>query len=52
MAAEYGVLRSTGETERALFLIDKQGILRYIDVHDINTRPDLGELARAMDKLK
>jgi glutaredoxin len=37
----YGVLRPTeGRSERAIFLIDKNGILRYIDVHDIDTQPD------------
>jgi len=29
-------------------VIDKQGIIRYIDVHDINQRPDLDELIRAL----
>ena len=38
----WGILRSTGEAERSLFLIDKQGIIRYIDVHDINSRPGPG----------
>jgi peroxiredoxin (alkyl hydroperoxide reductase subunit C) len=52
LAEELGILRSTGETERALFLIDKEGIIRYIDVHDINSRPDLGPLIRAMQGLR
>lgn len=47
-AARYGVLRSSGEAERALFVIDKQGIIAYIDVHDINLRPPLDELAKAL----
>lgn len=52
LADALGILRSTGETERALFLINKEGIIRYIDVHDINSRPDLGPLIRAMQELK
>lgn len=52
LAQALGILRSTGETERALFLIDKQGVIRYIDVHDINSRPDLGPLVKAMQELK
>ena len=52
LAEALGILRSTGETERALFLIDKEGIIRYIDVHDINSRPDLGPLIKAMQELK
>ncbi|MBF0476057.1 MAG: peroxiredoxin [Deltaproteobacteria bacterium] len=51
VADKYGVLRSNGMTERALFVIDKQGVIRYIDVHDINVRPDLGVLAEELDKL-
>ena len=39
VAQTYGVLRSDGTAERALFVIDKAGIIRYIDVHDINERP-------------
>jgi peroxiredoxin (alkyl hydroperoxide reductase subunit C) len=35
----YGVLRSDGVSERAVFIIDKTGIIRYIQVHDINKRP-------------
>lgn len=47
----YGVLRSDGTSERALFVIDKKGIIRFIDVHDINKRPPLEELVRELDKL-
>ena len=52
VAQKYGVLRSTGVSERALFVIDKNGIIRYIDVHDINKRPPLEDLVRELDKLK
>jgi peroxiredoxin (alkyl hydroperoxide reductase subunit C) len=52
LAEALGILRSTGEAERSLFLIDKEGIIRYIDVHDINSRPDLGPLIKAMQELK
>ena len=52
LAEALGILRSNGEAERALFLIDTQGVIRYIDVHDINSRPDLGPLVEAMHKLK
>jgi peroxiredoxin len=51
VAAEYGILRSDGTAERALFLIDKKGIIRYIDVHDINQRPNLEILVRELRKL-
>jgi len=52
VAKKYGVLRSNGVSERALFVIDKKGIIRYIDVHDINKRPPLEDLANALEKLK
>ncbi len=52
VAQKYGVLRSDGVSERALFVIDKKGIIRYIDVHDINKRPSLEDLAGALEKLK
>ena len=52
VAKKYGVLRSNGVSERALFVIDKNGIIRYIDVHDINKRPSLENLATALEKLK
>ena len=51
VAKKYGVLRSDGVTERALFVIDRKGIIRYIDVHDINERPDLTVLAKELEKL-
>jgi peroxiredoxin len=52
VAKKYGVLRSDGTTERALFVIDKKGIIRYIDVHDINKRPSLEDLVGALERLK
>jgi len=52
VAKKYGVLRSNGVSERALFVIDKKGIIRYIDVHDINKRPPLEDLIGALEKLK
>jgi peroxiredoxin (alkyl hydroperoxide reductase subunit C) len=51
VADSYGLLRSDGTTERALILIDKKGIIRYIDVHDINERPKLEDLDRELARL-
>ncbi len=50
-ARKYGVLRSDGVSERALFVVDKQGIIRYIDVHDINKRPNLEKLITELGKV-
>jgi peroxiredoxin len=52
VAKKYGVLRQNGVSERALFAIDKKGIIRYIDVHDINKRPPLEDLVKELEKLK
>ena len=52
VADRYGVLRSDGVSERALFVIDKGGIIRYIDVHDINKRPKLEVLFKELEKLQ
>lgn len=51
VAARYGVLRSDGVSERALFVIDKAGIIQYIHVEDINIRPKLEELVNELEKL-
>jgi peroxiredoxin len=52
VAEKFGVLRSDGVSERALFIIDKKGVIRYIDVHNINQRPSLEILAGELEKLK
>jgi len=52
VAKRYGVLRGDGTSERAIFVIDKRGIIRYIDVHDINQRPKLEVLIQELEKLK
>jgi peroxiredoxin (alkyl hydroperoxide reductase subunit C) len=51
VADAYGVLRTDGMSERALFVIDKQGIIRSINVSDINERPDLAYCAVELEKL-
>lgn len=52
VADSYGVLRSDGVSERAVFVIDKMGIIRYIDVHDINQRPDLERILEELEKIE
>lgn len=51
VAKQYGVLRSDGTSERALFIIDKKGIIRYVDVQDINVMPRLDDLAKNLEAL-
>ncbi len=49
VADSFGLLRTNGVAERALVIIDKEGIIRYIGVNDINFRPPLETL---VDELK
>jgi glutaredoxin len=51
VAEEYGVFRSDGKSERALFVIDKFGIIRYIDIHDIDLQPDNEELRKVLRQI-
>jgi arsenate reductase-like glutaredoxin family protein len=52
VAREYGVFRDDGRSERALFIVDKQGIVRYVDVHDIDDQPDNEELYEVLRQLE
>ncbi|WP_291326300.1 peroxiredoxin [Desulfovibrio sp. UCD-KL4C] len=51
VAKLYGILRTDGVTERAIFIIDKKGVIRYIDIHDINTHPELGKIIRTLKEI-
>jgi peroxiredoxin (alkyl hydroperoxide reductase subunit C) len=48
VASRYGVLRSDGTAERALFFIDKAGRISHIHVEDINVRPKLDVIVGAL----
>src|SRR5512136_1524053 len=48
----YGVLRDDGKSERAIFVIDKKGVIRYVDVHDIDQQPDNDELFRVLAQVE
>jgi arsenate reductase-like glutaredoxin family protein len=53
VAERYGVLRhEEGKSERALFVVDKEGIVRYVDIHDIDEQPDNEELFRFLRQLE
>ena len=51
VAVKFGVLRSEGHSERAIFVIDKQGIIRYVDVHDIDEAPDNNVLLKVLEQI-
>jgi peroxiredoxin len=52
VADTYGVLRSDGTSERAIFVIDKKGVIRYINVNDVNKRPRLEDLVKELERLE
>lgn len=53
VAERFGVLRAgDGFTERALFVIDKKGVIRYIDIHAIDERPDNEEVRKVLRQLE
>ena len=39
------------DSERAIFIIDKEGIIRYIDIHDIDEQPDNDVLFEELKKI-
>jgi glutaredoxin len=52
VAQLYGVLRSEGYSERAIFVIDKNCIIRYVDVHDIDDQPDNEVLFGVLEQIE
>ena len=53
VAQRYGVLRKDeGKSERALFIVDREGNVRYVDIHDIDEQPDNEELFRVLRQLE
>lgn len=52
VAKSYGAWREAdGITERALFIVDKEGKIAYIDIHDIDDQPDNEDLFDVLKKL-
>ena len=51
VAELFGVLRPQGYAERAVFVIDKSGVVRYIDVHEIGEVPDEEQIFAALEGL-
>jgi glutaredoxin len=47
----YGILRLEGYTERAIIVIDRNGIIRYVDIHDIDKQPSNEELRQVLRRI-
>jgi peroxiredoxin (alkyl hydroperoxide reductase subunit C) len=52
VALLYDVLRSEGIAERAIFVVDKKGIIKYIDIHDINEDPGINAILRTLEAIE
>lgn len=51
VSEKYGILRAEGISERTVIVIDKEGIIGYIDVHNIADAPDPEEALKALRAL-
>nr|MDA8216394.1 redoxin domain-containing protein [Dehalococcoidales bacterium] len=51
VALRYGVLRPDGRSQRSVFIIDKEGIVRYIDVHEQGEQPDNEAIFEALQNI-
>jgi len=51
VAKKYGVLKEQGFSERALFIVDKQGKVRFAQVHDLKMQPDNNVVINELKKL-
>lgn len=50
VARLYGAYRPEGISERALFVIDKEGKIIFKDIHDISQQPDNEEIFEVLRK--
>jgi len=51
VAQEYGVLRKQGFTERATFIVDKEGIIRFARIFELDELPTNQELFEALREI-
>jgi peroxiredoxin len=53
VARSYGVFNEeVGRPERSIIVVDAEGIVRYIDVHQLREVPDDAEIAEELAKLE
>lgn len=50
-ASKFGVLRSDGMAERAIFVIDKEGVIQYARVHKIKEMPEPSEIITVLERI-
>lgn len=52
IAAQYGVMRSDGMAERALFIIGSDSVVRFSYVSELTKNPGADRLLEALEKMK
>jgi peroxiredoxin len=52
VAQSYGVLRDQGFTERATFIVDKDGVVRFKHIYDIDELPTNDELFEVLEEIE
>ncbi len=52
IAQKYGVLSEYGYAKRGIFIIDKKGIIRYVDIHDIAQVPNNREVLEVLAEIQ
>ena len=51
VAQQYGVFNEKlGRSDRAIFVVDKQGVIRWVKVYESGVMPDNGELLAELRK--
>jgi peroxiredoxin len=51
VAKKYGAYRPEGYSERALFVVNKEGKIAYKDIHKIDEQPDNEEIFEVLRKV-
>jgi alkyl hydroperoxide reductase subunit AhpC len=52
VSKKYGVWKEDkGISERAIIVVDREGIVRYIDVHNLGEAPDNGQVIDVLQNL-
>ena len=51
VAQAYGVLRKQGFTERATFIVDNDGVVRFKDIYDMDELPNNEDLFEALREI-
>lgn len=52
VASDYGVMRDDGITERAIFIVDRQGRIAWTRLYQIPDHPDINELLSELAKIR